>query len=126
MPAYKLDELVDRCGKNPDGVVLINTVLKDAQKIFRLNTKNDLLEFISNNGLEDIEFINTKPWEKNPDKENVVYVDAYSFRTMNILGYIAFFKSRDKWIIKSFHQSDEHNTVMEIALKKAGLIGMIL
>jgi hypothetical protein len=127
MPVYTLDDFLLCCGKSPNSVILINTVLKDAQKDFHLNTKADLLEFISNGGLEDITFINTKEWENNPDKESVIYVDAYNFMTMFRLGYIAFFRnSRGSWIIKSFHLSNDRNLAMEIAFRKAGLIGIIL
>jgi hypothetical protein len=126
MTAYSLDEFIDCCGKNPTKVFPINNVVKDAQNIFHLNTKSELLDFIGNGGLEEIEYLNTKPWENNPDKKSLIYVDAYQFKTMNILGYIAFFSNRGNWIIKSFHRSNEYNPIMEIALRKAGLIGIVL
>jgi hypothetical protein len=53
-------------------------------------------------------------------------VDAYEFDTRYRLGYIAFCYYRNKWNIKSFHLSSERNRVMEIALRNAGLIGIIL
>jgi len=75
--------------------------------------------------MEDLKFVNTKEWENNPDKTFKIYVDAYEFRSLCKLGYIAFMYNEKtlKWIIKSFHLSENRNTTMEMALFKAGLIG---
>lgn len=84
-----------------------------------------LIDDSNGNGLEELEFINTKPWERNPDKGNTIFVDAYEFRTLNKLGYIAFMRNNKtmKWLIKSFHLSDNKNPVMLIAMQRAGLLG---
>jgi len=66
------------------------TIRSDAGENFNLNTKSQLLEFIHCDGLEDLKFVNTKDWENNPDPANPIKVDAYEFRTMGKLGYIAF------------------------------------
>ena len=99
-------------------------LLNNAANIFNLRTKSDLFNFISNNGLEDMQFVNTKNWENNPDKNNPVKVDAYEFRSMSVLGYIAFFYNdkTKKWIIKSFHLSEHTNPAMMIALQKVGIL----
>lgn len=116
-PTYNLEDFITCCDKNPDGIHLINDTLKDAQNIFHLYTKANVLEFIANDGLEEINFINTKLLEKNPDPTIKIYVDAYEFMTGGILGYIAFFKNKkDKWVIKSFHQSDRRGGIMESAI----------
>ena len=76
--------------KNKNDVVPLKSALDDANSYFGLNTKSNLLDFIGNNGLEDFKFLNTKEWENNPDKTIVIFVDAYEFRSMCKLGYIAF------------------------------------
>lgn len=124
MSYYKNNDFINACSNDPKNVIPIGNVLRDASEDFNLRTKSNLLKFISNNGLEDLQFINTKNWEKNPNKSNPIKVDAYEFRTMDRLGYIAFFYNdkTNKWIIKSFHLSDNRNPTMMIALQKAGLM----
>jgi hypothetical protein len=123
-PAYNLGDFILGCDKNPEGIHMFGDTLKDAQNIFHLNTKSAVLEFIANNGLEDINFINTKLWEKNPDPTVKIFVDAYEFMTGGILGYIAFFKTKKgEWVIKSFHQSNERSGIMEDAFRMARLKG---
>lgn len=82
------------------------------------------MSFIANDGLENLSFINIKPWKKNPNKAKPIQVDAYEFKTLNRLGYIAFFYSdiTKKWIIKSFKPSKNRNPAMSLALQKVGLI----
>jgi len=52
-------------------------------------------------------------------------VDAYEFRSMYKLGYIAFMYNEKtlKWIIKSFHLSENRSLEMVMAFHNAGLIG---
>lgn len=122
MPSYDFTAFKKACMNKTD-VFIVSQALKDANNIFNLRTKNDLLEFIGNDGLEDLHFINTKEWEKNPDRSLKIQVDAYEFKTMNILGYIAFLYSphTKKWIIKSFKQSENRSDIMKIALEEAFL-----
>ena len=124
MSYYNINDFINACSKEPKNVIPIGNVLRDASEDFNLRTKFDLLKFISNEGLEELQFVNTKNWEKKPDKNNPIKVDAYKFRTMDRLGYIAFFynEKTNKWIIKSFHLSDDRNPAMMIALQKAGLL----
>ena len=105
-------------------MVLVNPVLKDATAGFNLRTTKAVLDFVANDGLENREFVNSKKWENNPDKNNPIIVDAYEFTTISRRGYIAFFKNAttQKWIIKSLHLSDQRNPAMAIALAKAGLV----
>lgn len=126
MPYYKYEDFKKSCGKDMNNVIPINCVLEDAKNLFNLFPKSRLLEFIYNDGLENLKFINTKLWGKNPNKNNEIYIDAYEFRSLNKLGYIAFMynKTTRKWIIKSFHLSENRNPAMFLALKKAGLIDL--
>jgi hypothetical protein len=124
MPKYDIFEFFRCCNENKSDVVPLKRALDDANSYFGLKTKSNLLDFIGNNGMEDLKFVNTKEWENNPDKTTPIYVDAYQFRSMCKLGYIAFMfnKKTLKWLIKSFHLSENRNTTMEMALYKAGLI----
>ena len=125
MPKYDLCKFVRCCNENKNDVVPLKSALDDANSYFGLKTKSNLLDFVGNNGLEDLKFLNTKEWENNPDKTIVIFVDAYEFRSMCKLGYIAFMYNEKtfKWLIKSFHLSENRNTTMETALYKSGLIG---
>jgi hypothetical protein len=125
MPKYSITDLYVACKDKQDAVMPLRQALTDADKLFGLKTQKSLLDFIANGGLEDLTFVNTKEWENNPDKSHPIDVDAYEFRSMCKLGYIAFLFNdiTDKWIIKSFHLSENRNNAMELALIKAGLIG---
>ncbi|MDH4318550.1 MAG: hypothetical protein OEV64_09195 [Desulfobulbaceae bacterium] len=124
MPYYNYDEFRKACGEDMQNVIWINPVPKDAKELFNLKNKQELLLFIYNDGLESLSFKNTKPWENNPRKDKPVFVDAYEFRSLGKLGYLAFFYNEaGKWIIKSFHLSENRNLSMEIAIKKA-LLGI--
>jgi hypothetical protein len=118
-PSYKLEDFLLACGETPSKIIPIEDTLNDARKIFKLKTKSELLDFISNGGLEKLEYINTKPWEKNPNPSVPILVDAYHFKSLFMLGYIAFFKNNTTgyWMIKSFHLSDQRNTELEIKLQ---------
>lgn len=97
---------------------------KDAYNLFGL-TKPELLAFIANDGFDELEYVNTKVWEKNPRPENVVYIDGYNFTTCFKRGYLAFKQNYGKWIIKSFHLSEDRNTAMMEAVLKLGYKGAI-
>lgn len=123
MPTYDLEDFLDCCQNQQNKVRPIDDVEKDAEKIFGLKPASVLLDFIGNGGLEEIEFVNSTPWRKNPDKTTIIYVDAYEFRTMCKLGYIAFMFSNKtvKWLIKSFHLSENTNPAIALALYNAGI-----
>jgi len=124
MPYYNFEDFRKACDEDKNSVVPIGSVQKDAEAFFSLRTKTQLLEFISNNGLEDLQFENKKIWDKNPNKGNAIIVDAYEFRSMFKLGYIAFMYNSQtkKWLIKSFHLSENMNPTMMFALQEAGLL----
>lgn len=123
-PHYDFEDFRKACGKEKDTVIPIGDVLKDADELFSLRTKTALLDFIFNFGLENLTFINSKEWENNPDKKASMRVDSYEFRSRFKLGYIAFMHNRKtkKWIIKSFHLSENMNPTMMAAFEKAGLL----
>lgn len=120
MAYYDLEAFISACS-GIGMVVIYKQAQEDADKLFKLRTQKEILDFIAGRGLEKLEFINTKPWEKNPEPENVIFVDAYNFNAMNQLGYIAIMKPLENWVIKSFHLSEDRNPSMMLALIKAGL-----
>lgn len=123
-PYYDFEEFKRACDEDKDNVLPIESVLEDAEEFFNLRTKTQLLDFISNNGLENLEFINKKDWENNPNPIIPIKVDAYEFRSMFKLGYIAFMHNLQtkKWLIKSFHLSKNMNPIMMFAFQTAGLL----
>ncbi len=124
-PSYKFSDFKKACRKkNRNNLFIIYGALIDADKYFNLRTKNQILDFIYNDGLENKIFINTKLWEQNSDKIKPTMVDSYNFETGNKRGYIAFMYSdqTNKWIIKSFKLSDDANVQMYHALKDAGIL----
>jgi len=123
MPTYDFNKFKKCCQENKDCVMPFKKAQDDASLYFGLKTKNALLEFIANDGLEDLSFINTKPWENNSDKNSLILVDAYEFRSMCKLGYIAFMYNEItiKWLLKSFHLSKNSDFAIAIAMRKAGI-----
>lgn len=100
--AYNLNDLIKACGEI-NKVVVLGKAEKSARDDFGLNTKKAVLDFIYNDGLENPHYINTKPWEQNPDS-SLILIDAYSFYSGPKQGYMAFFFSTKtgRWLIKSF------------------------
>ena len=124
-PSYKFTDFKKACRKkNRNNLVIIYDALEDADKYFNLRTKDQILDFIYNDGLENKIFINTKLWEQNPEKNKPIMVDSYVFETGNKRGYIAFMYN-DKynhWIIKSFHLPEDMNDQMYHALKESNIL----
>lgn len=123
-PAYSFADFKRACRRDQRNVFVYGSALKNAG-FFNLRTKSQLLDFISNDGLEGLSFINKKEWENNPNKENPIMVDAYEFQTRSKLGYIALMynKKTRKWIIKSFKPSEHANQIMRFAFEKVRLLG---
>lgn len=91
---------------------------------FGLKTSREILRFIAHGGLEQLEFINSKPWGNNPNPSRPMVVDGYEFVSLMKRGYVAFMfnQKTNFWTIKSFHISDKASLPFRDALKKAGLI----
>ncbi|MDP1677798.1 MAG: hypothetical protein Q8L88_13150 [Bacteroidota bacterium] len=124
MSYYSFQDFKEACLSDQSNVIVMGGALKDADTCFSLSSRTELLDFIANDGLEELEFINTKDWEKNPDKTNPIKVDAYKFKTLYTLGYIAFLcnSKNKKWIIKSFKLSDDLNPTMRLAFQNPSLL----
>ena len=105
-----------------DGVWVSKGALISAQNDFSLATGDAVREFIANNGLEQPRHISTVPWENNPDKNQVVWVDSYEFFSGSLFGYFAFFKGlTGRWVVKSLKKNDQPDPrflQMKAALEK--------
>jgi hypothetical protein len=124
-PSYNFSDLKKACKeKNRNNIFIFDEARKGADKYFNLRTKDQILDFIYNDGLENRSFYNTAPWEKNPNKNSKTIVDAYEFESGDKRGYLAFMYSKitNKWIIKSFKLSTNANNQILQAIKKAGLM----
>ena len=108
---YYSAEFILSCKNKPQMIKVIQRELHKSLRYFNLNTKKELLEFIGNGGLEDLTYVNTKPWKKNPDKDiSVILVDAYKFRSGRKIGYIAILKGLPgNFVIKSFHKDNNRS-----------------
>ena len=102
----KLNEFKMMCGcKN--SVFMFRDAKEDAKNYFNLNSEREVLDFIHNDGLEHVDFINKKPFEKGNEPKPIVY--AFKFRSLGIPGYVAFFKGPKKWVLKSFKTDFGYN-----------------
>ncbi|GAI91804.1 unnamed protein product [marine sediment metagenome] len=118
---YNFENFKKAC-KNKGLISISENVRADADNYFRLRTKKDIIDFIENDGLEDLVFINTKPWENNPNKKKIIMVDSYEFRSSGKLGYISIKCNNGIWTIKSFHLSGDMNYAMRNAINKLDII----
>lgn len=107
-PEYKLSDFLEGCMAGVSKAYVIQGAMKTAEKDFNLYPQQRVLEFIGNGGLAQPHFINSKPWDNNPNPENEIMVDAYGFFSGFNYGYVAFFRPViSKWIIKSFKKNTD-------------------
>lgn len=124
-PYYDLGVFLKACRVSArPHVVVLKKAQDDARNDFGLKTSGEILRFIANGGLEQLEFINSKPWENNPDPSKPLIVDGYEFVSLMKRGYVAFMFNTitGYWTIKSFHISDEASLPFVQAFRKAGYI----
>jgi len=129
-PKYTISDFIEACREGdhqPASVTLVRGVLEKSTRDFTIKTKKELLEFIANGGLENLEFINSIEYRIS-DQIPPPICDAYRFMSGYNQGYISFFFSEfnQRWMIKSFHRSDECGpSALAIALKKACEAGLL-
>lgn len=121
VPQYDFQTFVTDCVDGTAKAFVSKGAMDTAKSDFNLNTQEEVLAFIANDGLEKPQFINVVVWKNNKDKTTVIMVDAYAFFSGLLYGYIAFVQSSStgKWIIKSFkknEQPDPRNLVFKSAL----------
>ena len=120
-PKYAIEDFIKDC-QDKENIAVEYGVLASATKDFMLRTKSELLAFITNGKMEELEFINSIPY-RNSNEIPQPFCDAYTFKSGYSSGYISLFVSQKskKWVIKSFHRSKEGDTTLALALEKAGL-----
>ncbi|MCD6584813.1 MAG: hypothetical protein J7K96_03525 [Desulfobacteraceae bacterium] len=107
-PKYNLNDFINACA-NIKSVGVRNEAQITARNQFKLDSKQSLLRFINERGMEDPYHYNTKLWEHNPDPSTPVMIDAYCFYSGTKYGYIAFrFNTKfNSWYIKSFKLNND-------------------
>lgn len=106
-PFYPWKDFLGACKRGE--VFVPENVKEDARLYFQLYTPQDILAFIKAVGLVALAFRNSKPFEKWGGRPPSPIVDAYTFMTGSIKGYIAIYKSPyGKWVLKSFHLDNEN------------------
>ncbi len=126
MPAYIFGSFVAACS-TVTSVFVTRGAMETATSDFGLITKATVCSFVANGGLESPTFINTAPWDNNPDPAIPIRVDAYSFFSGFTYGYIAFLfqQKTSMWTVKSFKKNkepDPRNLAILTALRKAGRV----
>jgi hypothetical protein len=118
---YDFKVFLEACGR-PESMLIKGTMIERARIDFGLNSKADILKFIINDGLKELSFQYTTPLLRKDGSPTGKMIDAYHFRSLGKLGYLAFFLNENKqiWTIKSFHISDTANTTLKDAFEKAG------
>ncbi len=111
-PHYKLDDFIGDCAMGNSKAFVTSGAQLTAESDFNLPTQKQVLEFIGNGGLEKPAFINSEVWDKNPEPKQAIMIDAYSFYSGFLYGYIAFrFQPKTgKWAIKSFKKNRDPDT----------------
>jgi hypothetical protein len=101
---YNFEEFMKECAALPDPISLrfFKDVLPDANRVFKIKSRNDLLSIIGNNEFQRISFYKTTEHDKNPS----IKIDAFLFALDNKEGYLAIYKINNIWTLKSFHESN--------------------
>lgn len=122
-PTHNMDDFLKACAEGTQKVFVHKGAMETAKSDFNLMTQERVLQFVGDDGLEKPSFINSKPWENNPDPATPIQVDAWGFFSGLLHGYIAFFfqPKTKKWNIKSLKKntdSDPRNLALKDGLKK--------
>ncbi len=106
---YKLEDFIAGCAEGTKKAFITKGAMETARSDLKLNTQDQVLQFIGNGGLEKPYFINSKAWENNPNPSSLIKADAWGFFSGLFHGYIAFFfqPANQKWNIKSFKKNEE-------------------
>lgn len=121
MACYNLNDFLQACIRKHN-IIVWKSARDDALTDFGIWGEEDLLEFIGNNGLENLILQNTRAWQKNPSSEQIL-IDAYEFECFHKFGYLAFMyvPITAKWNLKSFKES-RNSPPLRHRLLSGGLI----
>jgi hypothetical protein len=121
-PFYDLNDFINACS-DERRVTIPHRVLDDAQRLFNLRSKKQVLDAIYTKDVAIKNFVNSRELEKNGFKDDKgspiqVFVDAYYFEYSNDEeypnddGYLAFFLAPippNRWNLKSFHEPQKES-----------------
>ncbi len=118
MSFYRFEDFINACDEGVH-VIVWEPALDGACRDFGIFGKEDLLGFIANGGLESVVPQNTRPWVGNPTPDDPIFVDSYRFKSMNKIGYLAFFFNHHlgRWNLKSFKRSQEWDGVYSLSFR---------
>lgn len=117
--SYDIHTFIHAC-KAKKKVFVSRGAQEDASRDLGLHGTNEILFFLAFGGLDcELEFVNTKEWENDPDPSHMTKVDAYTFLSDYKRCYLAFlrFSPTGNWLIKSLHLEPGSNEIMVHALK---------
>lgn len=60
-PTYKWNDFIQACAQGTETVVVMKDAERDARSDFSLKSKADTLLFIPNGGIDNHDFVRTKP-----------------------------------------------------------------
>jgi hypothetical protein len=101
-PQYDLNDFIEVCKNNV--VIVTYKAQMTAREELKLNTKEDILQYIASFENEKFEYIKTTDSEQQPGN----IIDVYSIKAKTPV-YLAFQKNKiGKWIIKSFKKDDRY------------------
>lgn len=107
--SYDINEFIADCSDAKKVHVAYKALETAAQDFGIESEQKKILEFISNGGLEKLNFINSEIWDANPNPAIPAMVDAYGFYSGFKFGYMAFLKNplpkTKKWLLKSFKKN---------------------
>lgn len=91
-PKYAIEDFIKDC-QDQKNIALEHGVLASATRDFMLKTKSELLTYITNGKMEELEFINSIPY-RNSREIPLPICDAYTFTSGYTSGYISLFISQ--------------------------------
>ncbi|MDY0289878.1 MAG: hypothetical protein RBR15_13715 [Sphaerochaeta sp.] len=122
--AYALEAFLQACKEGE--VAVTRKVVESASADLGLQSKSEILHFLTNGGIQDeLTWVNSVAWKNNPNPSVQVMVDAYTFLSDHKRCYFAFmyFELTSSWMLKSLHVSEGSNSIMQAALRKFLLQG---
>lgn len=122
-PFLVLSELRAECAKPSANVFWCKAVTINVQRLLGINTRDELLRFISGKAIEPLIFLEVDAYrESGPNQGALIY--SYSFKTTSRDCYLAIFKAKTgTWIIKSIHEPNLalNRDITTLAMKNLGI-----
>lgn len=117
-PLYDFSHFIEECNDEKRVRLFDHTaIMRNAREQFNILTFDDLLNFIGNGGLEELQYKETQEFHKIPG----TYIDNYTFKTNGVRGYLSLYyqSSTNSWTVKSFHRDANFDTSFAEKLLRA-------